>query len=71
MIRDKYGIIVPCDSECADRSSSCHPTCKAYLEYLEKHNAAAEEFNRRRKGTSDAMNIRGEGFERYRRQHHR
>lgn len=70
MGRDKYGIEVPC-KDCISRSEICHPTCRAYLEYLERHNAAAAEFYRKRKAEKDALDIRGMGFERYRHQHHR
>jgi hypothetical protein len=65
-----YGVNVPCHG-CVSRSEICHASCPVYLEFVQKQRAAAEAYHREKKAVSDAYNVRGEGFERYRRAHHR
>lgn len=70
MGRTVYGVNVPCHG-CVSRNEICHASCRVYLEFVKKQRAAAEEYHREQKGISDACEVRGDGFERYRRSHHR
>lgn len=70
MGRTVYGVNVPCHG-CISRSEICHTSCRMYLEFVRKQQAAAEEYHREKKGLSDAWRVRRYGFERYRLPNHR
>lgn len=46
----------PCDKNCAERSATCHATCKRYAEFTAARNVELEERHKKIRKTLDLPN---------------